>query len=181
MEPYVLSLVLDVVLACLLAAVIWYGFKLNRQLSALRKSREELKGLLEDFARSTDRAEAALDGLKRGARENIASVKQAVDKAEALKDDLVFLSKRGEETADRLEAGITNARPHAQHGTGGKAGRSTALSAGGRAAHGGARDGGGERGGEGGDDAVDGDGPRRGGRGKAKRKSDLLRALQGMR
>ncbi|MBP5856945.1 hypothetical protein KAJ83_07990 [Marivibrio halodurans] len=170
MEPYVLSLVLDVVLACLLAAVIWYGFRLNRQLSALRKSREELKGLLEDFARSTDRAEAALDGLKRGARENIASVKQAVDKAEALKDDLVFLTKRGEEAADRLEAGITNTRPHAQQGAGGKAGRSTALSTAGRAAPGG-EDG----------DGANGDGPARGGRGKAKRKSDLLRALQGMR
>ncbi|HSG35474.1 MAG TPA: DUF6468 domain-containing protein, partial [Sphingomonadaceae bacterium] len=113
MEPYILSLVLDLVLAGLLVGVIWYGFRLNRQLSALRKSREELKALLDDFAKSTDRAEAALDGLKRGARENIAAVKQTVDQAESIKDDLVFLTKRGEQTADRLEAGITNGRAKA--------------------------------------------------------------------
>lgn len=157
MESHLLSIILDVVLAALLAAVILYGLKLNRHLSALRQSREELKGLLEEFARSTDRAEAALDGLKRGARENIAAVKESVDQAERLKDDLVFLTKRGEEAADRLEAGITSARK------------------GGAAAKGeGAR---GEAGAE-----EEPTPPTKGGpRGKAKKKSDLLRALQGMR
>jgi hypothetical protein len=163
MEPYVLSLVLDVVLACLLAAVIWYGLRLNRHLSALRKSREELKGLLEEFARSTDRAEAALDGLKRGARENIAAVKQTVDKAEAIKDDLVFLTKRGEEAADRLEAGISGARAD-RKAAGGKG---TAVARTDGAA-------------PGEDAAADAQGGR-GRRGKAKKKSDLLKALQGMR
>lgn len=157
MESHLLSIILDVVLAALLAAVILYGLKLNRHLSALRQSREELKGLLEEFARSTDRAEAALDGLKRGARENIAAVKESVDQAERLKDDLVFLTKRGEAAADRLEAGITASRK------GGPAPKGE-----------GAR---GEAGAE--EDPAP---PSKGGpRGKAKKKSDLLRALQGMR
>ena len=174
MEPYVLSLILDVVLACLLAAVIWYGLRLNRQLSALRKSREELKTLLEDFSRSTDRAEAALDGLKRGARDNIASVKQAVDKAEALKDDLVFLTKRGEETADKLEAGISAGRSRGQ-GAAVSGGRSGASKSGRAEPRGLDAADGAEA-----EDAGAGRGDRPRG-GKAKKKSDLLRALQGMR
>lgn len=170
MEPYVLSLILDVVLACLLAAVIWYGLRLNRQLSALRKSREELKALLEDFSRSTDRAEAALDGLKRGARDNIAAVKQAVDKAEGLKDDLVFLTKRGEETADRLEAGISAGR-----GRGPSGGKGAGKGA--RAEPRGLEPPEGERSEP--DPGAEGEERPRGG--KARKKSDLLRALQGMR
>ncbi|MEQ8604429.1 MAG: DUF6468 domain-containing protein [Marivibrio sp.] len=154
MESHLLTIILDVVLVALLAAAILFGLKLNRHLSALRQSREELKGLLEEFARSTDRAEAALDGLKRGARENIAAVKETVDQAERLKDDLVFLTKRGEEAADRLESGITAAR---KGGAAPKEGGAAAAS------------------------DEEPPPPKGGARGKAKKKSDLLRALQGMR
>jgi len=180
MEPYILSLFLDIVLAGLLAGVIWYGFRLNRQLSALRQSREELKALLEDFAKSTDRAEAALDSLKRGARENIAAVKQTVDKADSIKDDLVFLTKRGEQTADRLEAGITDGRSKAEAPARGRSARTS----GGKEARGGKEVGTASRDLSAGDPSDDPSGGPTGaptGGGKAKKKSDLLKALQGMR
>ena len=184
MDFPLLSIVLDVVMVGLLAGVILFGLKLNRQLAALRRSREELKGLLEEFGRSTDRAEAALDALKRGARENVHTVKTEVDKAEALKDDLAFLAKRGEEVADRLEAGISAGR---RLGEGG--GAPGPLRADPAASPVGGADGGGDSAGDArtGDRAagrtagVEGEGADRPRRGGSKSKSDLLKALQGMR
>lgn len=180
MDFSLLSVILDIVLVGLLAAAILYGFRLNRHLRALRQSREELKTLLGEFSRSTERAENALEALRRGSRENVGAVREAVERAEALKDDLEFLSKRGEQIADRLEAGVSAGRsagggtPPAHGGGnegGGGGGRSSRSLAADpktlttRAAETPAPDGG---------DA--GDGAK-----KAKSKSDLLRALQGMR
>ncbi len=178
MDFPLLSIVLDVVMVGLLAGVILFGLKLNRQLAALRRSREELKGLLEEFGRSTDRAEAALDALKRGARENVHTVKTEVDKAEALKDDLAFLAKRGEEVADRLEAGISAGRRLGESGgVPGPLRADPAAAADGRA-DGGAESGGRTSGRATGAEAEEDGRARRGG---SKSKSDLLKALQGMR
>lgn len=105
-----LGLLIDVLGAILLVVVIVYAFRLNRSLSALKANKAELNALIETFTQSTNRAEASVARLKSSATETAAALQENVSKAQELRDDLAFMTDRGEELANRLEAGIKSAR-----------------------------------------------------------------------
>jgi len=99
-------LVLDILLAVLLAATIAYAVVLNRKLGNLRRHKEELERLASVFAESTMRAEESIGKLKGAAGE----LQGRIDKAEGLGEDLTFLIERGGSAADRLEEAVRGAR-----------------------------------------------------------------------
>ncbi|MEK9673505.1 MAG: DUF6468 domain-containing protein [Rhodospirillaceae bacterium] len=108
-------LVLDMVLALLLAVMIWYSVILNRRLNKFRGNRDQMEKLATTFNEATTRATASIGDLK------IASdaLQDQLAKAESLRDDLVFLVDRGTIAADRLEDNVRVARDSGGNGMNG--------------------------------------------------------------
>ena len=102
--------ILDLVVILLLVPTIVYAIILNRRLVALRRSRDELGRIVASFNDATMRAEAGIPKLKKATTEANQTLKDRVDKAQTLRDDLAFMVQRAEELANRLEAGVKAAR-----------------------------------------------------------------------
>ncbi len=196
-----LSLVLDILIACLLVAVIVYALRLNKNLSVLQQSKSELEKMLAGFTESTEKAEMAIQKVKDASTQNRDSLNKLLGEAEALREDLAYMIERGNSLADKLDGGIAQNRGGAEKSAAPK-GRDDDIETAMRAARHAA--GTGERkslavkpedrdsatgagpnlpattgtpktqGESGADNGSDGSG-------KAKSKSALLRALQGMR
>jgi glutamine synthetase type III len=103
-------LVLDVIVAVLLAATITYAVLLNSRLTQLRRNRDDLARLVSAFNEATARAEAGIPKLKRAAEEAGATLQERVEKAQALRDDLAFMIERADNMANRLEGTVRQAR-----------------------------------------------------------------------
>ncbi len=97
------GMILDIAVILLLVPTIIYAVILNRRLSALRKSREELAKVVNSFNEATMRAEAGIPKLKKATTEANHTLKDRVEKAQTLRDDLAFMIERAEELATRLE------------------------------------------------------------------------------
>ena len=156
-----LTLVLEIVGAALLVVMIVYAVRLNRRLSSLQEDKAEFERLLISFTDSTSRAESSVARLKASAIDTAQSLQDSVTQAQALRDDLAFMVERADELANRLEGAIRAARSEssvrpsaAQVATSGeKVNAETAKS-----------------------EASSQEEP-----GQRKTKSDLLKALEGMR
>ena len=105
-----LALVLDVLIAILLVAVIVYAVRLNRSLSVLQKSKEELESLLAGFTEATDKAERAIQNVKDATNQNKETLGNLLGEADGLREDLSFMIERGNSVADRLDGSITEHR-----------------------------------------------------------------------
>ena len=104
------DIILDLVVITCLAATIAFAVRLNKKLSAIYQSREELQDFLNQFTASMEKADAGVKDLK-GIGESVFKTAQEQMKiATALKEDLSFLNERGEELAERLDNNIRNAR-----------------------------------------------------------------------
>jgi hypothetical protein len=104
------SIILDfVVIICLISTII-YAILLNKRLTAIYKSREELQGFLHQFTTSMQKADANIQDLKGMGESVFKEAEVQLEKAAVLKDDLCFLNERGEELAERLDNAIRVAR-----------------------------------------------------------------------
>ncbi len=104
------KLILDVIVAILLAATIGYAVMLNTRLNQLRKNRDDLVKLVSAFNDATARAEAGIPKLKRAAEEAGSGLQERVEKAQSLRDDLAFMIERADAMANRLEGAVRTAR-----------------------------------------------------------------------
>ena len=108
--------VINLVIIALLVPTIAYAVILNRRLSALRNSRDELAKVVANFNDATLRAEAGIPKLKKATNEASMALKDRVEKAQSLRDDLAFMIERAEEMAGKLESGVRVARSEASFG-----------------------------------------------------------------
>ena len=158
-----LELIFDIIFIALLVAVLVYAVRLNRHIAMLQNNKAELEKLLAGFVSATERAEGAIQRMKMSTKENSQSMDDKMSKAENLHADLSFLVGRAESIADKLEGDIRASR-------GSAAAPAAAAPAAERSSppklEAGERPAGRE---------ADGNDQR------AKSKSDLLKALQGMR
>ena len=104
------SLILDIILALLLAATIGFAFALNRRLRTLRDSRSELGQMITSFNESTQRAQGSIQELRRAADRTAQELDQRIKRAQVLRDELEFFTERGDRLANELEAGISEGR-----------------------------------------------------------------------
>lgn len=104
------SVLLDVLIAGLLAATIFYAVALNRKLGELRNNKAEMEAMVNHLVQTTERAEHGLAELKAAAQEKGEDLSQKVSDARALSDDLGFLVDKGTSLADRMERQIGAAR-----------------------------------------------------------------------
>ncbi len=104
------KLVLDVMVAVLLAVTIIYAWVLNQRLSQLRRNRDDLAKVVSSFNDATARAEAGIPKLRKAAEETGSALQERVEKAQSLRDDLAFMIERADAMADRLEQAVRAAR-----------------------------------------------------------------------
>lgn len=110
-----LTLLLDGLIAILLAVTIGYAAVLNVRLKKLRDAQSEFSALIDGFNESTATAEAVLSQIKSVAISgngslNRQQLNQQLTKGQGLSDDLNFLVQRGEALADRLAESMSAAR-----------------------------------------------------------------------
>ena len=104
------KLILDIIVALLLIATISYAVLLNRRLTALRQSRDDMARIISQFAEATVRAESSIPKLRKAADDAGSGLSERVEKAQSLRDDLAFMIERADAMANRLEASVRTAR-----------------------------------------------------------------------
>jgi Domain of unknown function (DUF6468) len=102
---------LEIVLAGLLAATLFHALRLERALGVLKRDRAALEELVAGFNASTRQAESGIDRLRSAADGAGRQIAKQIESAATLKDDLMFLTDRGERLADRIEKLVRAARP----------------------------------------------------------------------
>ncbi|WP_337996003.1 DUF6468 domain-containing protein [Oleispirillum naphthae] len=110
------SMLLDVVIVALLVPTIVYAVILNRKLEGLRRNRDELTKMIAAFQDATVRAEAGIPKMKKAVEEVGATLRDSMERAQTLRDDLAFMSERADSMANRLEAHLREARGAARPG-----------------------------------------------------------------
>jgi hypothetical protein len=105
---------LETALLVLLAATLFHAMRLERALGVLKRDRAALEDLVDGFNSSTRAAEQGIERLRAAAEGAGRQVQRQVETASGLKDDLLFLTERGERLADRLDLVVRAARPVAQ-------------------------------------------------------------------
>ena len=102
---------LEILLIGLLVATLFHALRLEKALGVLRRDRAALEELVAGFNESTRQAEGGIDRLRVVADGAGRQIARHVDQAKALKNDLVFLTERGEKLADQLDNLVRQARP----------------------------------------------------------------------
>lgn len=107
------AMVLDLLLAGLLVATIVYAVLLNRRLAVLRRGKEELRALIADFVTASEKARVGMSEMRAASETTGRALKEMVEEAQALREDLGFLIERGGTMADRLEQDVRSNRARA--------------------------------------------------------------------
>ncbi len=101
---------LELALTVLLAATLFHALRLERALGVLKRDRAALEDLVAAFNSSTQMAEQGIERLRGSADGAGKQISRQIERASSLREDLQFLSERGDVLADRLEGAIRQAR-----------------------------------------------------------------------
>jgi Domain of unknown function (DUF6468) len=102
---------LEIVLMVLLGATLFQAIRLERALGVLKRDRASLEALVVGFNTSTHQAESGIQRLRAAADGTGRQIESQMTKSVSLKDDLAFLTERGDRLADRLDGLVRTARP----------------------------------------------------------------------
>lgn len=105
-----LELIINLLIIVLLVPTIIYAYKLNKNLTLLRENQNSLSRLISSLNDATVKAENSIPKLKNVTEASSQSLKDVVDNAKTLKDDLTFINERADNLADRLENVIHDGR-----------------------------------------------------------------------
>ena len=104
------ELIINLAIIGLLIPTIIYAYKLNKSLNILRQNQSSLAKLVEALNEATFKAESSIPKLKSVTEHSSEGLKEVVDCAKELKDDLLFINERADNLADRLENVIRDGR-----------------------------------------------------------------------
>jgi hypothetical protein len=102
---------LELVLVVLLGATLLQAIRLERALGVLKRDRGALESLVVDFNASTHQAESGIQRLRGAVDVAGRQIESQVNKSVSLKDELAFITERGDRLADRLDTLVRVARP----------------------------------------------------------------------
>lgn len=105
-----LELLINLIIIALLVPTIVYAYRLNKNLEILRRNQKSLAQLVEALNDATYKAENSIPKLKSVTEHSSEGLKEVVDSAKELKDDLLFINERADNLADRLEQVISDGR-----------------------------------------------------------------------
>ena len=104
------ELIINLVIIGLLIPTIIFAYRLNKNLSILRQNQKSLSQLVQSLNEATFKAENSIPMLKSVTEHSSEGLKEVVDSAKTLKDDLTFINERADNLADRLEVMIKDGR-----------------------------------------------------------------------
>lgn len=110
-------MLMDVVIACLLAVTSVYCWRLNGKIGAFKSAKQEMDQIIRAFDSSIRQAHDSISILKAASTDKNIQVIRDLEKIRYLANDLAFLVEKGEKIASSLEGSIrqSNAsRPQAQ-------------------------------------------------------------------
>ena len=96
-------IILDVVVATLLLATIFYAWKLSRSISSFKESRKEMAEFINQFGSAIVQAEDSITKLKTLNKEIDSDMRVNIERARFLANDLSFLIHKGNDVANKLE------------------------------------------------------------------------------
>ena len=105
-----LEFIIDVVIIALLIPTIIYAYNLNKSLNMLRQNQKSMAQLISALNEATFKAESSIPKLKSVTEHSSEGLKEVVDNAKELKNDLLFINERADSLADRLENVISSSR-----------------------------------------------------------------------
>ena len=106
MSAYII-LILDIMLASMLAATIFYCLKLNTRIRILQDSKSELAMLIQQFEQSTQQATNSIAEMHTLSKKVSEAMQTKLEKANYIADDLTFLIDRGNKLADKIEGNVS--------------------------------------------------------------------------
>ncbi|PJK28248.1 DUF6468 domain-containing protein [Minwuia thermotolerans] len=104
------DVILDGLLAVLLAATVIYCFVLNRRLSRLRNAQGEMAELVRSFHQATENARASVGELKVAANAVGADLQKRIDAGRSMLDELEVVVHSGGKVAERIEQGVDRSK-----------------------------------------------------------------------
>ena len=105
-----LELIINLIIIALLIPTIVYAYRLNNSLKTLRQNQNSLAQLVNALNEATFKAENSIPKIKSVTEHSSEGLKEVVDSAKELKDDLLFINERADNLADRLENVISSSR-----------------------------------------------------------------------
>lgn len=105
-----LDFIINIIIIGLLIPTIIYAYRLNKNLTLLRENQNSLSQLIQALNEATYKAENSIPKIKSATQSTSGELKEVVDNAKTLKDDLTFINERADNLADRLEEVIHNSR-----------------------------------------------------------------------
>lgn len=108
------ELFINIVVICLLVPTIVFAIILNKRLEILRNSRADLGRLIEAFNDATTRAESGIPRLKQAADSAGSLLREQIQKAQTLRDDMAFMIERADMIVRRLENSAPSMPPPAR-------------------------------------------------------------------
>ncbi|MGQ3075747.1 MAG: DUF6468 domain-containing protein, partial [Ferrovibrionaceae bacterium] len=82
------GIILDLIVAGLLVATIWYCVLLNRRLTTLRDAQVEMQRLIQEFDRATQTAQGSISDLRRASEKAGSELQARIDAAKEIGDEL---------------------------------------------------------------------------------------------
>lgn len=104
------EMIINLIIIGLLIPTIIYAYRLNKNLTLLRENQNSLAKLVNALNDATFKAENSIPKLKSVTEHSSEDLKEVVDSAKNLKDDLLFINERADNLADRLENVIRDGR-----------------------------------------------------------------------
>jgi hypothetical protein len=104
------QVLLELALVLLLGITLFHALRLERALGVLKRDRAVLEELVAGFNESTRAAEAGIERLRSATDGAGRQIARQIEQAQRLRDDLGFLTERGDRLAERLEGGVRSAR-----------------------------------------------------------------------
>ena len=100
----------EALLVVLLVAMLFHAIRLERALLVLRRDRATFDALIAGFNDSTRLAEDGVERLRLAADGAGKQITRQIERATALKEDLIFLTERSEKVADVMERLVIEGR-----------------------------------------------------------------------
>ncbi len=94
-----LSLFVNVFMAGLLSATLWYCWRLNARIKLIQDSRSELAKIIREFDESTQRATQSIADIHTATQRLSENIQHKIDKANYLATDLELMIERGQKIA----------------------------------------------------------------------------------
>ena len=104
------ELLLNLAIILLLVPTIVFTYRLNRNMNILRQNQNSMAKLIQSLNDATFKAENSIPKLKSVTEHSSEDLKEVIDSAKNLKDDLMFINERAGSLADRLEGVIKDGR-----------------------------------------------------------------------